>query len=86
MDPETGQIDIDRMSSGITASARSKIVVVKEVINEFDSKGMKVIPVEEIMAAASAKGVDESTVEEAIEKLKRSGDLFEPKKGHISKI
>ncbi len=85
-DPETGQIDIDRMSSGITASARSKIVVVKEVINEFDSKGMKVIPVEEIMAAASAKGVDESTVEEAIEKLKRSGDLFEPKKGHISKI
>ncbi|MBS3111661.1 minichromosome maintenance protein MCM [Candidatus Woesearchaeota archaeon] len=85
-DPETGMIDIDRMTSSITASVRGKIGLVKEIINEFESKGMKIIPVEEIIASAALKGLDESSVEETIEKLKRSGDLFEPKKGHISKI
>ena len=32
------------------------------------------------------KGINEDTVAEAIEKLKRSGDIFEPKRGFISKI
>jgi replicative DNA helicase Mcm len=85
-DPETGQIDIDRIGSGITASTRNKMSVVREIINAFESKGKKTIPIEDIMSEATEKGLTESNVEEVIEKLKRSGDIFEPKRGHIQKI
>jgi len=85
-DPETGQIDIDRISSGITASTRSKIISIKEIISEFNSKGIKQISIEEIMSEAALKGIEEGKVEEAIDQLKKSGDIFEPKRGFISKV
>jgi len=85
-DPETGQIDIDRISSGITASARGKIVTIKEVIASFDGRGVKSIPVEDIIADSAGKGIAEEKVREIIDQLKRSGDIFEPRKGFIQKI
>ena len=86
MDTETGEFDIDRISTGITASQRSKIVTIKEIIIELENKLGKVIPIEEIIAEARMKKVEESVVDEAIEKLKRNGDLFEPKRGFISRV
>ncbi len=87
LDPDTGKIDIDRITTGITSSERNKIVVVREIINSLEEKtGNKQISIEDIIEAASEKGLAEDDIEEAIEKLKRSGDLFEPKRGHISKI
>jgi len=86
MDPDTGKIDIDRISSGITSSDRNKISVIKQIINDLEEISGKTIPIEEIVAAAKEKGIKEDACEEAIEKLKRSGDLFEPKRGFISKL
>ena len=85
-DPETGQIDIDRISTGITASARGKIVAIRDIINLLTSKGLKEIPIEEIYSEAAAKAIEEEKVDEAITQLKKSGDIFEPKRGHISKV
>lgn len=85
-DPETGQIDIDKISTGITASTRSKIISIKEIILNFDSRGIKQIPLEEIISEAALKGIEEGKVEEAINQLKKSGDIFEPKRGFISKV
>lgn len=87
LDPETGVMDIDRMTSGITARQRSHIHVVKDIINELvDAYGEKPIPVEDLVRECEIKGVSEKDVEETLEKLKRSGDLFSPKQGFISKI
>ena len=86
MDYETGQIDIDRIGTGIPASTRSKMVLVREIINAFEAKGKKTIPIEEIVSEATAKGLTEAQVEEVLDKLKRSGDLFEPKRGHVQRI
>ncbi|MDP3917023.1 MAG: minichromosome maintenance protein MCM [Nanoarchaeota archaeon] len=85
-DHETGQIDIDRISSGVTASTRNKIHTVREIINLFESKGKKSIPMEDIIAEATEKKISESQVEEIIEKLKREGEVYEPRRGFISKI
>ncbi len=85
-DYETGKIDIDRISTGIPASQRSRIVVVRDIVNDLEASHGKAIPLEEILNAASEKGIDESEVEEIIERLKRSGDIFEPKRGFISKL
>ncbi|MBW3021748.1 minichromosome maintenance protein MCM, partial [Candidatus Woesearchaeota archaeon] len=86
IDPETGKIDIDRISSGITSSQRNKIFAVKEIIVELENKLGKTIPIEDIAKEASEKGIPETEVDEVIEKLKRSGDLFEPRRGFVSRI
>lgn len=86
LDPDTGKIDIDRITTGITTSDRSKIVVVKEIINNLEEKEGKTISMESIVSAGEEKGLSEDDIEETIEKLKRSGDIFEPKRGYISKI
>jgi replicative DNA helicase Mcm len=86
IDPETGKIDIDRIASGITASQRSKIHKIKDIIIDLENKLGKTIPIEDIVEEAKNKDVPEDHVEEAIEKLKRSGDIFEPKKGFVSRI
>jgi replicative DNA helicase Mcm len=86
LDPETGKFDIDRISSGVTASERSNIVIVREIINNIAAKVGKQVPVEDILIEGTTKGLSDEKIMEAIEKLQRSGDIFEPKKGFISKI
>ena len=85
-DYETGQIDIDRISSGIPASQRSRIFAVREIIRDLEEKVGKSVPMEEIISAAEEKGITVDQVEEVIERLKREGSLYEPKKGLISSI
>jgi replicative DNA helicase Mcm len=86
VDPETGKIDIDKITTGVTTSQRSKIIGIREIIKELEEKVGKTIPVDEIIDAAAQKGIDADRVEEALTKLKLSGDIFEPKRGFISRI
>lgn len=86
IDYETGKIDIDRISTGITATQRNKIVIIREIISKLEAKGLKTIPLEQIIMEATDKGIDESKVEEVIEKMKKDGMIFEPKRGFIQKI
>ena len=85
-DKETGKIDIDRIATGVSASQRSHILTIKEIINELENKIGKTIPIEDIIEEARLRDISEDQVEEAIEKLKRAGDVFEPKRSLIQKI
>jgi replicative DNA helicase Mcm len=85
-DKETGKIDIDRITTGITATSRSHILVLKEIIGELETKHGKSIPIDDVVAEARNRGMDEDKVEEALERLKRSGDVYEPRRGFVSKI
>jgi len=86
IDPETGKIDIDRIATGISSSQRSHIITVKEIITELENKIGKTIPIDDVVSEAKAKGIEEDKVEEVLEKLKRSGDIFEPRRGFVQKI
>ena len=59
---------------------------VKEIIIDLERKGLKDIPLEEIITQAASRGIEEGKVEEAIDQLKKSGDIFEPKRGYISRV
>ena len=85
-DPETGQIDMDRMSTGIGASARGRIMTLRDVIHSFDVKGMKNIPLDELYAEAALKNIDQHKVDEALEQLNRAGEVFYPKRGFVSLV
>ncbi|MFP4118310.1 MAG: minichromosome maintenance protein MCM [Candidatus Woesearchaeota archaeon] len=86
MDPKTGKIDLDRITSNISASERSGISQVKNMITEMEKELGKIIPVKELVRMGKEKGISEDNVIDSIEKLKRSGDIYEPKRDHISKI
>jgi len=83
-DYETGQMDIDRISTGIPTSQRSKIITVREVINELEGKLGKLIPIEEIKEELKDK-IKKDDIDDAISKLKSSGDIFTPKRGFVQK-
>ncbi|MGM5480979.1 MAG: minichromosome maintenance protein MCM [Nanobdellota archaeon] len=86
MDPDTGKLDIDRITTGVTASQRNHISIVKESISTLEKELGKVIPEEEIIKECEQKGMEETKVEEMLEKLHRSGDIYKPKHGFISKM
>ena len=86
MDRETGRIDIDRISTGISASQRDKIFGVRDLFPQLEARFGKTIPVEDLIAAAKEKGLHENDVIDVLEKLKRSGDIYEPRKGFVQRI
>jgi len=87
-DSETGKIDIDRLGgSKITATQRNNLGVMKEIITALEEQiNSKIIPVENIIEAAKEKNITPEKVEESLEKLRRSGDIFEPKRGFIQRL
>ena len=86
-DTETGKIDIDRISSKITASQRIQISIVKELIQNLEKElGEKVLPVEQLAEMAEGRNISQDKLDEALEKLRRTGDIFEPKRGFIQRL
>jgi len=86
LDPETGKIDIDRLVTGISAVQRNEIAIIREIINELEKVLGKAVPMEDVEREAEIKGIEKDKVDEVIEKLKRTGDIFSPRHGVISKI
>jgi len=84
-DYETKTIDIDKISTGIPASQKSKIILVREAIIRLESRLGKLIPTEEIFKELGDK-IDIDALDEVIEKLAVAGDVFKPKKGYIQRV
>lgn len=82
-DLETGQVDIDRISTGVSSSFRSAVRVIRDAIDDISNKIGNLIPVTEIVDAVADKGVSESKVDEVLERMKREGDLMEPRHGFV---
>jgi replicative DNA helicase Mcm len=85
IDPQTGKLDIDRVSGIMPQSERSIIHHIKEIIRELsDVTGNTLVPEEDIMTEAKARGLNEFKVEEALEKLNQKGDIYRPRPGFFS--
>jgi len=84
-DYESQQIDIDKISTGVTASQKSKIIYVREAISRLESRIGKLIPVEELDKELDGK-LEKEIVEEIVDKLAMAGDIFKPKRGFIQRM
>jgi len=83
-DYESKTFDIDKATIGMTSSKRSKILEVLHIITELEDRLGKMIPIEEIEKELEGK-MNTIDIEEGIIELKKRGDLYEPRKGFISK-
>ncbi len=85
-DEKTGTIDIDRIATDTSAQTRNKIIIIKEIVAELEGKHGKAVPINEVVKAAGDKDISETEADEIIQKLKRAGDMFEPRPGFVSRI
>jgi replicative DNA helicase Mcm len=83
-DYESKTFDIDKITTGIATSQRNKIILVRETISRLENRLGKLIPVEEIEKELEGK-LTELEIEEAINKLNTSGDIFKPRRGYVQK-
>jgi replicative DNA helicase Mcm len=84
-DYETKTFDIDRISTGISSSQRGRILLVKDTITRLETRLGKLIPVEELYNELQGK-IEAKEVDETLEKLYISGDIFHPKKGFVQRM
>jgi replicative DNA helicase Mcm len=84
-DYETGKIDIDR-TEGVSASQRSKIHILLDIIDMLEKKIGKPVPKEEIIVAAEEQGIKSSDTEELLRRLKTEGSIFEPRINYVERI
>ena len=84
-DYETGKIDIDR-TEGVSASQRSKIHILLDIIDMLEKKIGKPVPKEEIIATAEEQGIKANDTEELLRRLKTEGSIFEPRINYVERI
>ena len=84
-DYETGRIDIDK-TEGVSASQRSKIHTILDIIDMLEKKLGKPVAREEIIATAEEQGIKVSDTEDLLRRLKTEGSIFEPKINFIERI
>jgi replicative DNA helicase Mcm len=78
-DPETGTFDVDKIM-GVHRSERKKLDTVLEIIKELSHGSLEVlVDFEEILSFVEEKGINEKELERLLNKLKKLGDIDEPK-------
>jgi len=77
IDPATGKMDSDIISTGIGKSQRDRIRVLKEVIRELQDEMKSAAPLNDIVKRAVEAGMKKDDVEDMIHKLKTAGELLE---------
>ncbi len=86
-DAETGKLDIDKYSSGISDQSRRRLdridALIDHMLKESENEP---VPITAIIEQAVEDGLDRNQVEQALAKMIRIGKLFEPQPGRVQKI
>jgi len=85
MDLETGKIDIDIISTGQSTSERSLIKKILNIIKELTVDGGS-IGYNEISEYMESQNLNQDRLQESIRKLKKMGEIYEPKNGTYKTI
>ncbi len=84
-DEESKTFDIDRIATGVSTSQRGRIILVREAIARLEGRMGKLIPLEELEKELEEK-ISKTELEDAVQKLKQAGDIFEPKKSYVQRV
>lgn len=82
MDLETGKIDIDILQTGQSKSERNLVKTVLKYINDLSENG-EPVDTKDLLEFAEKEGHSKEKVNDALSKLKKIGDVYEPRHGKI---
>ncbi len=77
IDPATGKLDADIISTGVSKSMRDRIKVLREIIRELQDEMKGAAPLKDIIERAVEAGMKKDTVEDMLAKLKSAGEIIE---------
>jgi len=83
-DYESKTFDIDKISGKFSASQRGKILSVRDIIVDLENRLGKMVPTEEIEKELEGK-MSKDEIDQALNKLSNSGDIFTPKRGYVQR-
>jgi replicative DNA helicase Mcm len=86
VDPETGEIDIDKVEGRTPKSDRDKLQRVLEEIGELEEEYHDKAPLNVLISNMADKhGISEDKVENILKNLKQKGVIYEPTQGYIKR-
>jgi replicative DNA helicase Mcm len=87
-DSETGKLDIDKYSAGISDQSRRRLDRIDALIEGLlqEAEDGEPVAISKILEEAGKQGLDKIQVERAINLMIRAGKLFEPQPGRVQKI
>ncbi|NMB86620.1 MAG: Minichromosome maintenance protein MCM [Methanosaeta sp. PtaB.Bin018] len=83
VDPETGFLDADIIASGTTKSTRDRTKSVMDIIRDISKENRGPAPKEDVLDRAEELGIERAKAEEIIDRMRRDGDVFEPRPGML---
>ena len=82
MDRETGKFDIDLIATGISHSQHDRMRNIMDIIQRLCSEAKDENAARgDIIQEAEIKGIEASKVEQALDRLRRNGQIYEPVHG-----
>lgn len=85
IDPKTGQLDIDKITTGITASTRNQYKIIQQIIAKLETEKPE-ITYDDISEEAEKQKITKVEVQKILDKLKQEGIIFEPRKNIYKKL
>ena len=83
LDKETGKIDIDTVMTGVSSSMRGKRILLMETLKQLSSQQTNGQVAEQDLINAVEGKISSYDYEDLIDKLKREGDVSEPRNGFL---
>ncbi|MCA9496995.1 MAG: minichromosome maintenance protein MCM [Nanoarchaeota archaeon] len=85
IDPKTGEMDIDRITTGVTASSRNQYKIIQNIIDKLETEKPEIV-IDDIIEEAEKQKISSKEVNKILEKLKQEGIIFEPRKNIFKKL
>ncbi len=85
IDPKTGDLDIDRITTGVTTSVRASYRQVQMIIDKLEESSPEIM-YDEIVASGEKLNIAKAEVDKVLDKLKNEGEIFEPRKNLFKKL
>ena len=82
IDKATGRIDSDIVNIGQPKSRTDRMRTVLSIIHSLE-KQFDLVDIDDVVKEATTFGLDDTYTRRLIDDLKKNGDLYEPKVGHI---
>ena len=85
IDPKTGELDIDRITTGVTATTRNQYKTIIDIIDRLETEKPD-ISYDDICEQADKTNVPRKEVARILDKLKQEGMIYEPRKNIYKKL
>ncbi len=85
LDPKTGKLDIDRITTGVTSSTRNSFRIMQQILDKLEATEPE-IKYESIIEEAKKAKIEKVEADKVLEKLKQEGLIFEPRKNTFKKL